>query len=232
MTTIFRPAFMSLACLTFLAGLAYPLAVTGLSALLFPRQAGGSVLTVSGKVVGSELIGQPFDDPKYFWPRPSATGPAPYNAAASAGSNLAPGNPQLREAVAKRVAALRAADPGNGRPVPVDLVTASASGLDPHVSLAAARYQAGRVARARGMRVEEVEALIRQQTEGRTLGLLGEPRVNVLLLNLGLDGRPPATIARQVRPTDCRNVVSVWYANSGVTAGGGDHRRPWASQCR
>lgn len=190
MKTILRPAIVSFGLLTLLTGLAYPLTVTALSALMFPRQAGGSILTVDGKEVGSELIGQPFADPKYFGSRPSMTAPVPYNAEASAGSNLAPGNPQLQEAVAKRVADLRTADPGNTAPVPVDLVTASASGLDPHISVAGARYQAGRVARTRGIKPEQVESLIRQYTEDRTLGVLGEPRVNVVLLNLALDGHP------------------------------------------
>jgi len=193
MKTLLRPALTSFLIMTVLTGVLYPLAVTGLSALLFPAQASGSVITVDGKAVGSALIGQSFDDPKYFWPRPSATGPVPYNSAASAGSNLAPGNPALHEAVAKRVAALRAADPANTAPVPVDLVTASASGLDPHVSIAAVQYQAARVARARNLKPETVEKLIEQYTERRTLGVLGEPRVNVLELNIALDGHAIAT---------------------------------------
>jgi K+-transporting ATPase ATPase C chain len=155
----------------------------------FPRAANGSLLpAVTGKATGSELIGQPFDDPKYFWSRPSATGPQPYNAASSSGSNLGPRNPALADAVTARVKALRDADPANAQPVPVDLVTASASGLDPHISVAAAEYQAARVARVRGVAVESVRSLIQSHSEGPTFGFLGEPRVNVLKLNLALDG--------------------------------------------
>ncbi len=183
-----RPALVLLAFLTVLTGLVYPLAVTGLAQAIFPVQANGSLLQRDDRVIGSALIGQPFDDPRYFWGRPSATAPFPYNAAASAGSNLGPGNPALIEAVQTRMAALRAADPGNHEPVPVDLVTASASGLDPHIRLAAALYQAPRVARARGLDVAAVRQLVAQETEGRQLWLLGEPRVNVLKLNLALDG--------------------------------------------
>jgi K+-transporting ATPase ATPase C chain len=174
--------------LTVLTGVVYPLAVTGLAQAVFPRQANGSLIVYHGQRIGSALIGQPFDDPRYFWGRPSATTPFPYNSAASAGSNVGPLNPALRRAVLARVAALQAADPGNSRPIPIDLVTASASGLDPHISVAAALYQAPRVARMRGISQAEVEALVRQCTQGRTLGILGEPRVNVLRLNLALDG--------------------------------------------
>jgi len=172
---------------TLITGLVYPLAVTCIAQMLLPHQANGSLIVREGQVAGSELIGQPFDSPRYFWGRPSATAPFPYNAAASAGSNLGPGNPSLEEAVQARIDALRAADPGNTLPVPVDLVTASASGLDPHISLAAALYQVPRVARARGLAENEVEALVRRFTAGRQLGVLGEPRVNVLNLNLALD---------------------------------------------
>jgi K+-transporting ATPase ATPase C chain len=182
-----RPAIVMLVLLTIITGLAYPLAVTGMAQVLFPHQANGSLIVKDGQVAGSELIGQPFGDPRYFWGRPSATAPFPYNAAASAGSNLGPSNPALAEAVKARIDALRAADPGNTRPVPVDLVTASASGLDPHISVAAALYQVPRVARERGLTEREVEALVRQFTAGRQLGVLGEPRVNVLNLNLALD---------------------------------------------
>lgn len=190
MKTLFRPALSLFILLTLITGLAYPLAVTGLAQLLFPAQANGSLVTVGGVVVGSALIGQPFSQPGHFWSRPSATAPDAYNAAASSGSNLGPGNPALAEAVAARIAALRAADPGNTAPVPVDLVTASASGLDPHISAAAADYQVSRVARARGLPAAQVRALVAQYTQGRLLGFLGEPRVNVLKLNLALDALP------------------------------------------
>lgn len=182
-----RPALMMLLVLTVLTGVMYPLAVTGLAQLLFPNQANGSLIIRDGKVIGSELIGQYFDEPKYFWGRPSATSPFPYNAAASSGSNLGPTNPALIEAVKTRVEALRVADPGNAALVPVDLVTASGSGLDPHISQAAALYQANRVARVRGLQESQVKELIGLYTEGRQFGLLGEPRVNVLKLNLALD---------------------------------------------
>jgi K+-transporting ATPase ATPase C chain len=182
-----RPALTMLLILTVLTGLVYPLAVTGLAQLFFPDQANGSLIIHNGKVIGSKLIGQYFDRPEYFWSRPSATSPFPYNAAASSGSNLGPTNPALIEAVKARVAALRAADPGNELPIPVDLVTASGSGLDPHISPAAALYQLKRVARARGLNDDTVLTLVTQHTEGRQFGLLGERRVNVLQLNLALD---------------------------------------------
>lgn len=182
-----RSALMVFFILTILTGAAYPLAVTGIAQLLFPHQANGSLIYKDGKPIGSTLIGQPFDDPKYFWGRPSATAPFPYNASASSGSNLGPTNPALTEAVKTRVAALKAADPGNDAPVPVDLVTASGSGLDPHISPAAAEYQVRRVARARGREEAFVRTLVSQHTEGRQLGMLGERRVNVLALNLALD---------------------------------------------
>jgi K+-transporting ATPase ATPase C chain len=182
-----RIAFVMLVFFTVLTGGLYPLTVTALAQAVFPVQANGSLLRRDGYAVGSQLIGQPFDDPRYFWGRPSATGPFPYNAAASAGSNLGPTNPALEEAVKARVAALRAADPGNSLPIPVDLVTASASGLDPHISVAAAVYQAPRVARVRGINEEQVRKLVGQFTESRQFGLLGEPRVYVLKLNLALD---------------------------------------------
>jgi K+-transporting ATPase ATPase C chain len=188
MKAFVRPALALLALLTIVTGLVYPLAVTGLAQAFFPVQANGSLLRQGDRVIGSALIGQPLDDPSYFWGRPSATAPFPYNAAASAGSNLGPSNPALRAAVEARIAALRAADPDNHEPAPVDLVTASASGLDPHISLAAALYQAPRVARARGMDVAVIQKLVAEATEGRQLGFLGEPRVNVLKLNLALDG--------------------------------------------
>lgn len=184
-----RPAVMSLLLFTILTGLIYPLAVTAVAQVVFPRQANGSLIVRDdGQPVGSELIGQPFDDPRYFWGRLSATGPSPYNAAASSGSNLGPTNPALFEAVQARVDALRAADPGNTAAIPVDLVTASGSGLDPHISPAAAEYQVARVATARGMDVADVRRVVAENTEGRQLGVFGEPRVNVLRVNLDLDG--------------------------------------------
>jgi len=182
-----RPAIVTLALFTLLTGVLYPLAVTGLAQALFPWQANGSLIERNGKVIGSELIGQAFDDPRYFWGRPSATAPFPYNAAASSGSNLGPTNPALVAAVKVRIDALRAADPGNTQPIPVDLVTASGSGLDPHISIAAALYQVPRVARSRSLSQEQVSALVSKYTEGRQFGFLGEPRVNVLKINLALD---------------------------------------------
>jgi K+-transporting ATPase ATPase C chain len=191
--SIARPAVVLLAAFTVLTGLLYPLAVTGLAQAIFPYQANGSLICTSGALgtagtAGSALIGQPFDDPGYFWGRPSATVPYPYNAGASSGSNLGPSNPALVEAVQTRVAALRDAAPSNTQPAPVDLVTASASGLDPHISIAAALYQVPRIARVRGLDEDTVRQLVAQQTEDRQFGILGEPRVNVLKLNLALDG--------------------------------------------
>ncbi len=183
----FRSAFLILAAMTLLTGVAYPLLVTGAAQALFPWQANGSLLVHDGTTVGSALVGQNFSDPKYFWGRPSATAPAPDNAAASQGSNLGPTNPALVRAVRARIEALRKADPRNDAPVPVDLVTASASGLDPDISPAAAAYQVARVARARRLDPVAVQALVEEHTRGRTAGLLGEPRVNVLELNLALD---------------------------------------------
>src|SRR5882724_3827028 len=182
-----RPAVMVLVLLTLVTGVAYPLLVTGIAQAVFPFQAQGSLVVKEGKVVGSALIGQPFDDPKYFWSRPSATSPFADNAGASSGSNLSPTNPDLIKAVQGRVDALRAADPGNTAPVPVDLVTASGSGLDPHISPAAALYQVARVAKARKLDPAAVRELVTQHTQGRFLGMLGEPGVNVLALNLALD---------------------------------------------
>jgi len=182
-----RSALVFLGGFTLLTGIIYPLLVTAVAQTLFPHQANGSLIEQGGVIVGSELIGQPFADPAYFWGRPSLTSPYPYNAAASAGSTLAPSNPALAEQVAARIAALETADPTNTGPIPVDLVTASGSGLDPHISLAAAVYQVERVARARGVDTAVVRRLVTEHTEGRTFGVLGEPRVNVLRLNLALD---------------------------------------------
>lgn len=187
----FRPALVSLLLLSAITGLLYPGVVTGLAGALFPGQAAGSLIERHGQAVGSTLIGQNFSSPRYFWGRPSATAPTSHNAAGSGGSNLGPLNEALAQAVKDRVAALKAADPGNTAPVPVDLVSASASGLDPHISMAAARYQAARVARERGLPLEQVNRLIQAHTEGRDLLVLGEPRVNVLPLNLALDALAP-----------------------------------------
>lgn len=188
MSPLLRPAFVLFLLLTVITGLVYPLVVTGIAQVAFPAQAAGSLTFRDGGAVGSHLIGQSFADAKYFWGRPSATTPQPYNGLASNGSNLGPLNPALTDAIRARIAALRAADPGNTVPVPVDLVTASASGLDPEISVAAAQYQAARVARVRGLQPRAVEALITAHTQGRLLGVIGEPRVNVLELNLALDG--------------------------------------------
>ena len=182
-----RPALTMLLILTVLTGLVYPLSVTGLAQVFFPEQANGSLIVHNGQVVGSKLIGQYFDKPEYFWSRPSATSPFPYNAAASSGSNLGPTNSALIEAVKARVTALRSADPSSNTPVPVDLVTASASGLDPHISPAAAMYQVNRVARARGLDERRVRELVARNIEVRQFALFGEPRVNVLELNLALN---------------------------------------------
>jgi len=182
-----RPALVMIVLMTILLGGLYPVAVTAIASVIFPWQANGSVIEQDGKAVGSALIGQPFADPGHFWSRPSATSPYPYNASSSSGSNLGPLNPALTDAVTARVKALRDADPDNTAPVPADLVTASASGLDPHISPAAAEYQVARVAKARHLDPAQVRALVQQFTEGRQLGFLGEPRVNVLRLNMQLD---------------------------------------------
>lgn len=187
MSKLLRQSLALLLVLTAITGVLYPLAATGLAQLVFPGQANGSLVAKDGKPVGSALIGQSFTEPKYFWGRPSATAPNPYNAAASSGSNQGPTNPALTEAAKGRIAALRAVDPGNTTPVPVDLVTASGSGLDPQISPAAAHYQLARVARTRGLSVAQVQALVNEYTSGRQFGMLGEPRVNVLQLNLALD---------------------------------------------
>jgi potassium-transporting ATPase KdpC subunit len=194
MVSQIRPAFMMLLVLTVITGAIYPLAVTGIAQVVFPLQANGSLIMINEKTHGSELIGQQFDDPKYFWGRLSATGAFPYNAfnagtlTGSSGSNYGPLNSALTEAAQARIDALKAADPGNMLPIPVDLVTASGSGLDPHISVAAAQYQASRVAKERGMSVDKVQSLVNQHIQGRQFGFLGEPVVNVLELNLALDG--------------------------------------------
>jgi K+-transporting ATPase ATPase C chain len=183
-----KPAIILFVLLSVLTGIIYPAVVTGLAQFLFPYQAHGSLITdKNGKLIGSRLIGQSFSSPGYFWGRPSATGPAPYNAGASSGSNLGPTNPTLADAVKARIEALKAADPDNKAPVPVDLITASGSGLDPHISPAAADYQINRVAKARHMKPEKLRALVEANTESRQWGFLGEPRINVLRLNLVLD---------------------------------------------
>jgi potassium-transporting ATPase KdpC subunit len=194
MTSQLRPAIFMLLILTLITGVIYPLAVTGIAQVIFPSQANGSLILADGKAVGSELIGQQFDDPSYFWGRISATGTFAYNAfnaenlTASSGSNYGPLNTALMDMVQARIDALKAADPDNTLPIPVDLVTASGSGLDPHISVAAALYQVHRVASARGMSEADVQSLVEKNTEGRQFFFLGEPRVNVLKLNLALDG--------------------------------------------
>jgi K+-transporting ATPase ATPase C chain len=191
MTALLRPALSLFLLLTLVTGIVYPLAVTGIAKLVFPTAAQGSLILKDGKPVGSDLIGQSFTAPQYFWGRPSATAPYPNNAAASSGSNQGPLNPALLDAMKGRIAALQAADPGNHRPIPLDLVSASASGLDPHISPAAAQYQVERVARVRQLQLEVIRTLVAQHTEGRQWGAFGEPRVNVLRLNLALDSLHP-----------------------------------------
>jgi len=189
MFTMIRNSLMSLLLFTILTGLIYPLAVTGLAQAIFPNQANGSIIEKNGKPIGSALIGQQFEDPKYFWGRLSATGPYPYNGAASSGSNLGQNNPVLMTNVEGRIKALHEAEPGNTAKIPVDLVTASGSGLDPHISQAAAEYQVNRVAKTRGLDQAGLRTLIEKHTQGRWLGVIGEPVVNVLELNLALDGQ-------------------------------------------
>ena len=183
----FLPALRMLVVVSLFTGIVYPLVVTGVAQLAFNRAANGSLIVVDGKTLGSSLIGQPFDDPKYFWSRPSATSPQPYNASASGASNRGARNPALADDATARIKALRDTDPGNTAAVPVDLITASGSGLDPHISIAAAAYQAPRVAGARGIPVDKVMTLVAEHAERRTFGILGEPRINVLALNLALD---------------------------------------------
>jgi potassium-transporting ATPase KdpC subunit len=187
MKNLLRPAVSLFVLLSFITGIVYPMVTTGIARVIFPHQAAGNIIFLNGKPVGSSLIGQNFTDPKYFWGRPSATAPQPYNGTASGGSNLGPLNPALTDAVKSRIDALKAADPANTMPIPADLVMASGSGLDPHISLEATEYQAFRVARSRGIPIEKVNELIVQHTEGRQWGIFGEPRVNVLELNLALD---------------------------------------------
>ncbi len=197
MLTQLRPALTAFAALTLITGFLYPLAITGIAQALFPWQANGSLILNGGRPVGSSLIGQSFDEPEYFWSRPSATSPFPYHASASSGSNLGPTNAALMRAVQARIDALQAADPGNPLPLPVDLVTASGSGLDPHISPAAAEYQVRRIARARRLDEAAVRGLVARHMEGRQFGIFGEPRVNVLALNLALDRHGQETRARQ-----------------------------------
>ncbi len=191
MLLLLRRSVVGLLLMVVITGVVYPLVVTALGHVVFPHRSHGSLIVRDDKIVGSELIGQPFDDPKYFWPRPSATSDVPYNAGASSGSNLGPTNPALMQAVQERVAKLKAADPDNNLPIPVDLVTASGSGLEPYISPAAAEYQAPRVARARGLAAEQVRQLVRANTRGRQWGFLGQPRTNVMTLNLALDRLSP-----------------------------------------
>lgn len=187
MTTMIRNSLMFLLLFTLLTGIIYPLAVTGIAQVIFPRQANGSIIVHNGGIVGSELIGQLFEDPKYFWGRLSATSPYPYNGAASSGSNLGPNNPNLTAIAEARIEALKEAEPGNTAKIPVDLVTSSGSGLDPHISPAAAEYQLHRIAKVRGLEETVVRELIAKHTQDRWIGVLGEPVVNVLTLNLALD---------------------------------------------
>ncbi len=189
MLTMIRNSLMSLLLFTIITGLIYPLAVTGLAQVIFPGQANGSIITKNGKPVGSSLLGQQFENSKYFWGRLSATTPYPFNGGSSSGSNLGPNNPDLMKAVQARIQALQSADPGYEAKIPVDLVTASGSGLDPHISPAAAEYQLHRIAKNRGIDESKIRALIEEHTNGRWIGVVGEPVVNVLELNLALDGQ-------------------------------------------
>lgn len=187
MLLLLRRSVVSLLLMVVITGVVYPLVVTVIGHVVFPHRSQGSLILRGDTIVGSELIGQPFDSPKYFWPRPSATSPVPYNAGASSGSNLGPTNPTLLQAVQERVAKLKAADPNNSLPIPVDLVTASGSGLEAYLSPAAAQYQVARVAQARGLAVAQVQQLVSENTWGRQWGFLGQPRTNVVTLNLALD---------------------------------------------
>ena len=196
MRSLIRPAVVLFVFFTVVTGLLYPLVITGITQVAFADAAAGSILTRDGKPIGSRLIGQNFSDPKYFWGRPSATSPQPYGGTASSGSNLGPLNPALIDGVKAHIQALHDADPSNAQPIPVDLVTASASGLDPEESIAAALYQVPRVARLRGLDVQAVKGLIGAHAQGRFLGVFGEPRINVLELNVALDGLAPGSGSR------------------------------------
>jgi K+-transporting ATPase ATPase C chain len=249
MSKLIKPAIGLFGFLSVLTGIIYPLAVTGIARWVFPEQAKGSLILEDGRALGSALIGQPFSDPKYFWGRPSATSPFPYNAAASSGSNLGPLNPALLEAVEARVETLRQSDPSEAKPIPakpipVDLVTASGSGLDPHISPAGAEYQVNRVAAARGLDAEGVRKLVANHTEGRQLGILGEPRVNVLRLNLALDAPPslpyrmPGRGASPQRSLHCSQqgtetpLLSIPYRHSQVAGGRDGHHVRYGSPRR
>ena len=206
-----KPAIVIFFLLTLVTGIVYPLFVTGIAQVIFPVQANGNLLEHNGKVVGSALVGQPFDSPNYFWGRLSATSPVPYNAGASSGSNLGPNNPALIDAVKARAGALHAADPGNTQLIPVDLVTASASGLDPDISIAAAEYQVPRIARERNLSEQDVHALVGQQIEPRQFGIFGEPRVNVLSLNLALDDLSAGRIAVSSQPLSWSAQLQIYF---------------------
>jgi len=216
-----KKAIIANLVLTVLLGVLYPLAITAVAQATMPGKANGSLIERDGKVVGSSLIGQQFDDPAYFWGRLSATGPVPYNSAASSGSNLGPLNPALKDAAQARIDALKAADPGNAALIPVDLVTSSGSGLDPHISIAAARYQATRIARLRKLDPLEVAQMIDRHTDGRSLGVLGEPGVNVLGLNLELDEKAPLAAAPAPQAPEPAAAPAVEPAPAGGTAAPG-----------
>ena len=206
-----KPAIVIFLLLTLVTGIVYPLFVTGIAQVIFPVQANGNLIEHNGKVAGSALVGQPFSSPEYFWGRPSATSPFPYNAGASSGSNLGPNNPALIDAVKARVDALHAADPGNTQAIPVDLVTASASGLDPDISIAAAEYQVPRIARERNLSEQDVHALVGQQIEPRQFGIFGEPRVNVLSLNLALDDLSAGRITVSSQPLSWSTQLQIYF---------------------
>jgi len=222
-----KQAFLLLLMFSLLTGVLYPLAITGIAQVVFPRQANGSLIHRGGKPVGSSLVGQPFTDLKYFWSRPSATTPMPYNAESSSGSNLGPTNPDLAKTVQERIALLKKADPNNDAPIPVDLVTSSASGLDPHISPAAAEYQVARVARARNLNEQTVRQLVAKHTEGRALGLLGEPRVNVVELNLDLDGKSSRAPVNGRDSADWNDREPALKHGPNTACGGNAHEWAW-----